>query len=498
MSVPDRAETHYLACAERAGGGAAGSARRRAAVEAFFRGGGFPSPSDEDWRFSGLDLTTALYRPFEPAGNGSADRARPETSPAAALPEWTGSFAAGVRFVDGRLVDGRLVDDRLPAGRPTGSPGSARTEAAVRGFGNAEAAANAEGPDPEAAAAAGNRVGPAGDFDWPGAHPLETLNAALFDCGASVAAPAEADGPPVLLYSLRSGGAPEARPAADRSGTGPPPRMLHPRFRTRLAPGSRATLVEVHDGAPPPTGEPTGESAGEPAGWTNPTSTCLVGENAELHYLRLDLEPANIAHTGRLTFELERNARVRCTVLSLGTGRSRVEVRALLRGEGAEADLNGLFLGVGAGKADHHTLVVHAARHTVSRQLFKSILAEESSSVFDGKIVVTAGAAGADAGQANRTLLLSAAAETHTRPRLEINADEVKCAHGAAIGKLDEDALFYLRSRGLGAMDSREILIRAFAAEVIGRAGVEAVRELAEARLRAIRPHWSRERRRPA
>lgn len=478
MISPDRAETHYRACAERAGGGGAGTARRRGSVDAFFRGGGFPGASDEDWRFSGLDLTKALYRPFEPAGNGSADRARL----AGALPEWIGSFDAGVCLVDGRPVDGR------PAGPDAAEdPGAG---AAVRGFGNAEAGADDEcaGPD----AGEGRRVGPAGDFDWPGAHPLEALNAALFDCGASVAAPAGADCPPVLLYSLRTDGRPGDDGGPDDGGAAP--RMLHPRFRTRLAPGSRATLVEVHDGA---AASPGGTGAAV-AGWTNPTATCLVGENAELHYLRLDREPAHLAHTGRVTFELERNARVRCTVLSLGTGRSRVEVRALLRGEGAEADLDGLFLGVGAGKADHHTLVVHAARHTGSRQLFKSVLAEKSSSVFDGKIVVTAGAAGADASQANRTLLLSGSAETHTRPRLEINADEVKCAHGAAIGKLDEDALFYLRSRGLGAMDSREILIRAFAAEVIERAGVETVRELAEARLREIRPHWSRERRRPA
>ena len=481
MISPDRAETHYRTCAERAGGGAARAARRRGAVEAFFRDGGFPSASDEDWRFSGLDLTKALYRPFEPVGNGSADR----VGRAGALPGWTGSFGAGVHLVDGRLLEARSVD-----GRPAGPPGGAPAEAEVRGFGNARATQSDECASPDAAK--GRRVGPAGDFDWPGAHPLETLNAALFDCGAAIVAPAEADCPPVLLYSLRTDGRSGDGGGPDRDGAAP--RMLHPRFRTRLGPGSRATLVEVHDGAAASAGG-TGEAA---AGWTNPTSTCLVGENAELHYLRLDREPANLAHTGRLTFELERNARVRCTVLSLGTGRSRVEVRALLRGEGAEADLDGLFLGVGAGKADHHTLVVHAARHTGSRQLFKSVLAEQSSSVFDGKIVVTAGAAGADASQANRTLLLSGRAETHTRPRLEINADEVKCAHGAAIGKLDEDALFYLRSRGLGAMDSREILIRAFAAEVIERAGVEAVRELAEARLREIRPHWSRERRRPA
>ena len=481
MSLPGGAEPHYLDCAARAAGGGARAADRRRLVSAFFRGGGFPAASDEDWRFSGLDLTTVLYRPFGrgPGGDTDARRATGE------IPGWVRSFDRGVCLVDGRLTT-------LPAG--VGAGGGAPE---VRGFGSAEAAEGSEDGGGAASEDDRGRFEAAG-LDWPGEQPLETLNAALFDCGASMRAPAEADCPPALLYSLRTGisdgnsGADSGAGSANGADPGEAaPRMLHPRFRTLLGPGSRATVVEVHDGA-------TAAGGGEAAGWTNPTSLCRVGENAELHYLRLDLEPGNIAHTGRVTFELERGSRVRCSLFSLGTGRSRTEVRALLRGEGAEADLNGLFLGVGAGKADHHTLVVHAARHTTSRQLFKSVLAEESSSVFDGKVVVTPGAAGTDAGQANRTLLLSGRAETHTRPRLEINADEVKCAHGAAIGKLDEDALFYLRSRGLGAMDSREILIRAFAAEVIERAGVETIRELAEARLRAIRPHWSRERSRPA
>lgn len=481
MNLPGGAEPHYLDCAARAAGGGARAAGRRRLVSAFFRGGGFPTASDEDWRFSGLDLTTVLYRPFGPGPGGDADPRRAIGE----IPGWVGSFGRGVCLVDGRLT-------ALPAG--AGAGGSAPE---IRGFGSAE---TAEGPEDGGGADSEDDRGrfEAAGLDWPGEQPLETLNAALFDCGALVRAPAEADCPPALLYSLRTGnsvgnsGADSGAGSANGADAGEAaPRMLHPRFRTVVGSGSRATVVEVHDGA-------TAADGREAAGWTNPTSLCRVGENAELHYLRLDLEPGNIAHTGRVTFELDRDSRVRCSLFSLGTGRSRTEVRALLRGEGAEADLNGLFLGVGAGKADHHTLVVHAARHTASRQLFKSVLAEESSSVFDGKVVVTPGAAGTDASQANRTLLLSRRAETHTRPRLEINADEVKCAHGAAIGKLDEDALFYLRSRGLGAMDSREILIRAFAAEVIERAGVETIRELAEARLRAIRPHWSRERSRPA
>ena len=150
-------------------------------------------------------------------------------------------------------------------------------------------------------------------------------------------------------------------------------------------------------------------------------------------------------------------------------------------------DLEGLFLGVEAAKADQHTLAIHAARHTTSRQLFKNVLSDEATAVFDGKVVVAPGAIGTDASQANRNLLLSQKAAVHTRPRLEINADDVKCAHGAAIGRLDEDALFYLRSRGLGRMDSHEILVRGFAGEVVEKVPVAAVRGLAKDGLTRVR-----------
>ena len=446
------AEPHYLACAGRMEAGAEETRRRRLVGE-FFARGGFPTAADEDWRHSGLDLTKTLYRPFEGAlpANGTP-------------PGWTEGFASAARLRNGLVetvsapVGGGGLLEAFGRGGPALSPGATRF-----------------GEDGASAGSGGNGTGNGTGADAEGqlAHPLETLNAALSDCGARLEVPADADCPPVLLHSSRSG-----EPGAER--------MLHPRFFVELGAGSRAVVVEAHEGR-------DGGGGGEAdSGWTNPSAFCRIGENAELHYLRLDREPERVAHTGRVTFELGRDARLRCTVFSLGAGRSRTEVRALLQAEGADAELNGLFLGARSAAADHHTLVVHAAPRGSSRQLFKSVLAEEARAVFDGKVVVTPGAAGTDAAQSNRTLLLSRRAETHTRPRLEINADDVKCAHGAAIGRLDEDALFYLRSRGLGAMDSREILIRAFAGEVIERAGAAPVRALAEAELAAMRPRWSR------
>ncbi len=322
----------------------------------------------------------------------------------------------------------------------------------------------------DGAQSAGGVLGNGFDFgaakaaDWEdapeSASPLELLNAGLSDCGFRARVGKGCEAGPALFHSRRSGGASA---------------MLHPRTLVELAPGSRLTLIEAHDG-----------HAADP-GWTNPTTLCRVGEDARLRYVRVELETGAIAHTGRVVFRLGRNARVHSTVLSLTGGVSRTDIAAFLDAEGAEIDLDGLFLGVEKAKASQHTLAVHAARHTRSSQLFKNVLSDEAGAVFDGTIEVAPGAIGTDASQSNRNLLLSKKARVHTLPRLEINADDVKCAHGAAIGKLDENALFYLRSRGLGRMDSREMLVRGFAGEVVERIPSEPIRALAAAGLQRIR-----------
>jgi Fe-S cluster assembly protein SufD len=149
----------------------------------------------------------------------------------------------------------------------------------------------------------------------------------------------------------------------------------------------------------------------------------------------------------------------------------------VLDGEGAECTLNGLYLADGETVVDTHTTIDHAQPHCPSHEVYKGILGGRSRAVFNGKIIVRQDAQKTDAKQTNKALLLSDDAQIDTKPQLEIFADDVKCTHGAAIGQLDEDAMFYLRARGIGEVEARSLLIHAFAGEVIDGIAVEAVRE---------------------
>jgi Fe-S cluster assembly protein SufD len=152
-------------------------------------------------------------------------------------------------------------------------------------------------------------------------------------------------------------------------------------------------------------------------------------------------------------------------------------VQTLLGAEGAEALLNGLYLGRDEQLIDHHTVVDHAKPHCESHEFFHGILADRSHGVFNGKIFVRPDAQKTNAKQTNRNLLLSENASIDTKPQLEIFADDVKCTHGATVGQLNEEALFYLRSRGLGAEQARRMLIRAFANDVVARLTMAPARE---------------------
>src|ERR1019366_8549781 len=167
-------------------------------------------------------------------------------------------------------------------------------------------------------------------------------------------------------------------------------------------------------------------------------------------------------------------------VFALGSHIARHEVRVYLEGEGADVNLDGLYLPRGDQLHDNPVLVVHAAPGGTSRQLYKGVVDEHGHGVFNGHIVVRRDAFGTDAGQTNKNLLLSDDAEVDTRPRLEILTDDVKCAHGAAAGRLDEDALFYLRSRGVPEGRARGILTYAFAREMVDRISIESLRTRVE------------------
>jgi Fe-S cluster assembly protein SufD len=161
----------------------------------------------------------------------------------------------------------------------------------------------------------------------------------------------------------------------------------------------------------------------------------------------------------------------------------RNDVVAVLNGEGIDCTLNGLYLADQQRLVDNHTTIDHARPHCSSRETYKGILADRAHGVFNGKIIVRPDAQKTDAKQTNRALLLSEDAQINTKPQLEIFANDVKCTHGAAVGQLDDEALFYLRSRGLSAPEAQRLLIHAFVADVLSRMPMDNVRKGVEERL---------------
>ncbi len=259
-----------------------------------------------------------------------------------------------------------------------------------------------------------------------------------------------------------------ATPAAD-------PIVSQPRTLIVLDEGASAVVVESF------------VAAGDGVYLTNAVTEAAVGANAQLDYVKLQRESEQAFHIASLHVRQERASRFRSHSISLGAELSRNDIFAVLAAEGAECLLNGLFLTGGRQHVDNQTTIDHAKPHGTSRELYKGILGGRSRGVFNGKIIVRPDAQKTDARQSNRNLLLSDRAEIDTKPNLEIHADDVRCTHGSTIGHLDEDALFYLQSRGIPERASRRLLTRAFAAEIVDTLPTapvrEGVHELVDARL---------------
>src|SRR5467141_2296747 len=153
---------------------------------------------------------------------------------------------------------------------------------------------------------------------------------------------------------------------------------------------------------------------------------------------------------------------------------------AVLDGEGIDCTLNGLYLGDRRRLIDNHTTIDHAKPHCNSREVYKGILADHARAVFNGKIIVRPDAQKTDAKQTNKALLLSEDAQINTKPQLEIFANDVKCTHGAAVGQMDDEAIFYLRARGLDLQQARDMLIQAFAGDVLNRIRIEPLKKSLE------------------
>jgi Fe-S cluster assembly protein SufD len=222
----------------------------------------------------------------------------------------------------------------------------------------------------------------------------------------------------------------------------------------------------------------TGKSACATDGvyFTNAVSEIEVGEGAVIEYHRLQQESQRAFHFGRLQFHQGRSSNLATHSIALGGALVREEVKAVLDGEGAEATLNGLYVIAGHQHIDNQTTLDHAQPHCSSREVYKGVLDGESSAVFNGKIIVRKDAQKTDSKQSNKNLLLSEKAIIDTKPALEIYADDVKCTHGATIGQIDPEAVFYLRSRGIGRKEARELLTYAFGNDILERIKYEPLR----------------------
>jgi len=282
------------------------------------------------------------------------------------------------------------------------------------------------------------------------------LNTAFLDDGAvlHVAREVEVAQPIHLLF---------VTDASAGTGTSQPHNLI---VLDRFA---KATVIESYAGL------------GNSAYFTNVVTEAVVGDGATLTHLKLQRESAKAYHVGTVDVRQARDSHLVSFSFATGAALSRTNIYTELRGEGCGATLNGLYLGDGEQHIDHQTRIEHVEPNCYSREHYKGILDGSAHGVFNGKVFVHPAAQKTDGKQTNNTLLLSEKAQIDTKPQLEIFADDVKCTHGATVGRLDETSLFYMKSRGINSRSARELLTYAFAADVLETIEQVEVREALEA-----------------
>jgi Fe-S cluster assembly protein SufD len=217
--------------------------------------------------------------------------------------------------------------------------------------------------------------------------------------------------------------------------------------------------------------------------FANAVTEVFVGEGARIGHYKLQTESRSAFHVGTIQVEQARDSRYESFSFATGAKLSRTNVYTTLAGDAAEAILNGLYMVDGSQHVDHQTRIEHVAPNCPSHELYKGILDGNSHGVFNGKVYVHPEAQKTDGKQSNNNLLLSDGARVDTKPQLEIFADDVKCTHGATVGRLDETALFYMRSRGIGPSQAKRLLTYAFAADVLEKIELEPLKEALEAQV---------------
>lgn len=397
-----------------------------------FHAAGFPTTHDEDWRFT--NLSALAKTPFQRAADHVVVSAR-EIAKFCVV-----GSACRLVFVNGRFVPELSAMSALPTGLDVRSLAKALD-------GGAKDAA-AEGIEQHLGRYAAVRR-----------DSFAALNTALWEDGAylRIHRGAVIEQPIHLLYVSAGAGAEV---------------MTHPRTLIVAEPTSHAAVIEDY------------VSIGDEAAFSNAVTELVAGQDAVVaHYL---VERENLAafNVSTLRVEQARGANVSSHSILLGGGLVRNNVHPVLAGEGAECLINGLFVGAGHQHLDNYMMVEHAQPQCSSRQFYNGILSDSARGVFHGRIIVHKDAQKTDAKQTNRNLLLSDNARIDTKPQLEIHADDVKCTHGATIGQIEDEQLFYLRTRGIGETSARNLLLYAFAAECLDRMNESSAREFVEGLIR--------------
>ena len=400
-----------------------GAVQDRDEAAALLRLSGLPRRSLEAWKYTDLRLLTGLTLLAEPPVGDTGSSARQL--------ERLGLAAAGLAdasrlvFVNGRLDPAlsRLPDDL----------------------------------DVEPGASFGTLA-------HPQREPLVALNTMLTEDGARIHVRAGKDAGRLLLIMLGAG-VPDAEGGGSEAAAGGAV-SAHPRFSVLLEEGASLRLLEI--------------AHGDGLYVSNPVMEVELRERARLTHVLLQDEGRQALHFSTVYAAVGQGAAYDSFSLALGAALARHEVHARLQGRGGEVQVNGAQLLSGTQHADLTSTVAHDAPACTSRQTVKNVLSGSSRAVFQGKIVVARVAQKTDGYQMNQALLLSDTAEIDSKPELEIYADDVKCSHGATAGALDEEQLFYLRSRGIPAPEAHAILVRAFLADGLALIDDDAVRGLLE------------------
>jgi len=388
-----------------------------------FESVGFPTMKDEDWHFTSVaPIAQATFRTM-----GDSPKIQPQD-----VERFTTGFSEWhtVVFVNGRYS--------AELSRSPGRENGIRVESLSSAI---------RGGTPLIERHLGKLAGPA-------VNAFAALNAAFISDGAFIEISANASASkPIHLVFISAG----------REG------VSHPRNLIVAGENSRCSVIESY------------MSLDDRKYFTNAVTEVYIGEGARLDHYKLQREATSAFHVG--TIQITQRASSQLNSFSFATGGqlSRTNIYTTLDGDGAACHLNGLYLADGTQHIDHQTRIEHVKPNCLSREVYKGVLDGRSHGVFNGKVYVHPEAQKTDGKQSNNNLLLSANARVDTKPQLEIFADDVKCTHGATVGRLDEMAMFYLNSRGIGPDAARTLLTYAFAADVLETIELEPLRNALEA-----------------